>query len=102
MNDYKLTLLNLITRITRPTHWIKLYPYDRELDHWLLKQIEEDTFEREGYLTVYMGGKEVWVSNYPYSYGYIYKYGGRHCGSYVAVKLKRYLRDKTNEIIYGG
>ena len=100
MNPIALTVLNFLTRVTRPNHWIKLHDYDRELDQWLLKQIKEDTYVSPGYLTCCLGYTEVWVGNYPYSYGWVYPSYKRHCGSYVAVKLKRYLKRKETEDAY--
>lgn len=95
--NIKLTILNFLCRVFLPSHWIKINPYNRQLDLWLLKQIKEDTFEGFDYLTAYLGGKEVWTGSYPYGYGYIW--GGRKysCGSYVAIKLKRYLQKKEFE-----
>lgn len=91
----KLTLLNFICRLLFPNHWIKIHKYSRALDLWLLKQIEMDTFEGHDNFTCRLSGKEVWFQNYPYAYGHIHGLPEVCCGSYVAIKLKKYLDGKV-------
>lgn len=94
MSNTKLWLLNFFTRLTRPTHWVKLgrtfLPYDK----WVLQQIEKDTWRPVDRYTCMLGDKEIWVRNYPYSYGSIYHRGDVVLGSYVAAKLRRYIQTK--------
>lgn len=97
MNNFKLTILNFLYRISRPTHWVKLGSYDRNLDLFLLKKINEGAkVEFIGSCVASLDGVEIWVANYPYSYGHLY-YETAHCGSYVAVQLRKYLSSKTYE-----
>lgn len=107
MNDLQLTFLNFFYRITRPNHWIKVDSYSRDQDYSILEFIEKDNFlhfsesnliNNKVYLAYSKDGKIFWIQNYPYAYGKT-PFTSVHCGSYVAVKLKNYLKTKHNSVV---
>lgn len=58
-------------RLVAPRFWLQNYPTDWEWDATLNRLL--DTHDpKPGYMTVSLGGVDVWVSNWPYSYGYPY------------------------------
>lgn len=65
-------LRNAVFRLVRPAFWAANYRVDWAYDaalRRLLASRPEIKWETPGY-TVLLGGLEVWVNNYPYSYGY--------------------------------
>lgn len=62
-------------RLFRPCFWIQNEPTNWEWDAVLNAKLDENPdieLSRNGH-TVFIGGIEVWVSNYPYAYGYPYR-----------------------------
>lgn len=56
-----------------PRYWMQNYPSDKEWDKILNHLM--DTCEPEfDHMTVRFGPIEVWVSNYPYAFGYPYRH----------------------------
>lgn len=100
----KLWILNFLYRCFIPDHWIKLPEYDRKGDEFLLECIEKGykpSITEYSFARLSIGGKNVWILNYPYAFGGVYdtkdEYltetgNKKRCGSYVAVKFKKYLK----------
>lgn len=56
-----------------PPFWIQNYPTCREWDAMLNRLMDEREPTNKTPYTVNFGDIEVWIGNYPYSYGGIYK-----------------------------
>jgi hypothetical protein len=54
-----------------PRYWFQNYPTSWEWDALLNELLDQHPISF-GYLTVTIGGAEVWAGNYPYAYGHPY------------------------------
>ena len=59
-------------RMLDPRAWIQAYPTCREWDAILNEQLDKHGAFRVDKFTARVGSLEVWVENWPYSYGYCY------------------------------
>lgn len=56
-------------RLIRPAHWLRNYPTSLAWDAFVLRAISEGNVFRVDKYTACVGGKTVWVGDYPFSYG---------------------------------
>lgn len=63
------TIRNILFRIVRPHFWFMLYDYDERWDTFILQAIAEGDVHKDNEFTSFVGGFEVWTTNYPYAYG---------------------------------
>lgn len=56
-------------RFLRPGHWFRNYPTSLAWDAFVLRAIAAKDVYRIDVYTALVGGKDVWVINYPYAYG---------------------------------
>ena len=61
-----------VYRLLRPRHWLRNYPTSLAWDAFVLRAIAAGDIVRIGKYSAKVGGKAVWVGNYPYAYGYPY------------------------------
>ncbi len=81
-------LTEAFSTVMQPYSWERNYKYDKEWDILLNEIIDNDYItSREG-LTVTAGNIDIWVANYPYAYGYVYRYPYRDYGG-LGVKTLR-------------
>lgn len=57
----------------RPRFWGMQEAYSDRWDRVINRIIDEDQVDRVGCYTAHVGSKEVWIGNYPYSYGVPYR-----------------------------
>lgn len=66
---------NALLVLTHSDYWVKLKKvsgeWDRVLNEVLDQYESEITSEMVEKYTLKIGGQEIWISNYPYSFGYI-------------------------------
>ena len=55
-------------RVITPSAWLQLHPTSMEWDKRLNYLLDNHDIKL-GYLTIDIGGVEIWASNYPYAYG---------------------------------
>lgn len=107
-------LLEILWTIFNPYFWISNDKSCKEIDAYVNKIIEEDLFESFGYNGGEMyfynfftkDGKEIWIANYPYAYGWEVDREGLHLNSGGDIpplpfrktrkKLKKYIEGKIN------
>lgn len=77
----------------RPAYWYQNEPTDWEWDTILNRLLDRHT-PKIGYLTVSLGGVDVWTSNFPYAYGYCYNPKNRGLPS---VATRKRLRDAVEK-----
>jgi len=70
-------ILIYLQYIVNPGFWVSNYPTSDEWDTKLNEMLDNPKFEDGGPYTVKLNGNLVWVSNYPYAYGFLYKPLGR-------------------------
>lgn len=63
-----------IYRILRPRHWLKLQPVCYDLSDKIEQAVLAGDFKVIDGYTAKVGGAEIWVKNYPYSYGNLREY----------------------------
>ena len=66
-------LSDFFFRLVRPSFWGQHYTTDYVYDELLNQILDKCEIEIVDIYTVKINGIEVWVSNFPYSYGYMYK-----------------------------
>ena len=75
--------------------WIMQGKYYKPHDDWLTEQLKNPVFSDLNSYTVDLGGKCIWVSNYPYSFGNVYNgksiTGGQMPSFKNIIKLKKML-----------
>ena len=57
-----------------PTCWIRNHGFNKSLDGWMRKALENPQFSNLTSHRVTLNGKEFWIENYPYAYAYLTKY----------------------------
>ena len=60
---------DFLYRLIRPRHWLRNYPTSPAWDAFILRAIAAGDVRQIGGYTAKVGGKFVWVENYPYGYG---------------------------------
>ena len=95
--------------IFKPIYWMPLNPYSDHWDKVLNNLIDSDKGELgdvnsiDGQIyTIKFGDVEVWIQNYPYSYGHIHSSGGetlpKHRPSRLTIKkLEKMVERKKRE-----
>lgn len=68
---------NVLIRVLCPIFWIQNEPtcwkWDAELNRMLNEsEIRDGSFHHGEQYTVFINDVEIWVQNWPYSYGYVY------------------------------
>lgn len=63
------TIKNILFRIVRPRYWLMSNTYSQAWDAFVLRAIADGDICRVCQYTANVGGKRVWVSNFPYAYG---------------------------------
>lgn len=117
MKEKKERLLECLWAVLNPYFWISSQKSCKNVDGYINKVIEEDLFESFGYnggemwekdfYTFYTkDGKEIWIANYPYAYGWVVDrdklnpFGGEVPSLLpfrkTRKKLKKYLEGKIN------
>ncbi len=56
-------------RLMRPRHWLRHHPTSLAWDAFVLRAISAGEVRRLREHVAHVGGKAVWVGNYPYAYG---------------------------------
>lgn len=70
--------LDFIRYLFRPQFWVSNYPVNDTWDRILNELIDHhSTVEIQGEYTLSLDGVVVWISNYPYAFGYNYKRPGQ-------------------------
>lgn len=60
---------DFLYRLLRPRHWLRNYPTSLVWDAFVLRAIAAGDVRRIDEYHAMVGGKDVWVQNYPYAYG---------------------------------
>ena len=88
-------LMIFIETLVDPSHWIRLNNTDKEWDRRVRTAISEGyDVKLLSQFTAMIGGRKIWVGNYPYAFGTDYLREQRHelPSRRTCVKLKRYLK----------
>ncbi len=54
----------------RPAWWAMIRQYNKAWDEYVAKAIEAGEIKQDSSCWAIVGGKKVWVQNYPYGYGH--------------------------------
>lgn len=60
--------------VARPRFWLRNEPYSAAWDAALNAMLDDPKIETRGSHTLLLNGKDIWVRNYPYSYGHPYEW----------------------------
>lgn len=94
-------------RSLTPPYWIRNHSTNKALDKWILAALKSPRFRKISERRVVLNGVELWVSNYPYAYGYMPDFEGFGMPSRrTTIKLKKAVEehiiesgmDKINEL----
>ena len=55
--------------IFSPSYWFMMNKYSKEWDRFVRDAIDGDDIEFDGLYRAKANGVEIWIGNYPYSYG---------------------------------
>ena len=71
--NYLIDMVIGLQFIFRPSFWISNSGVNLTYDAWLQKELDKpDPVSCVGQYTCVVGGKVIWVGNFPYSYGHLY------------------------------
>lgn len=92
-------LLDILFAVFAPSHWIRLGKASKVVDEVVNRAIDENLIVSvEHCFATLKNGTEVWIENYPYSFGNLYL--GADCHEYLVAKLPyRRTAYKLNKII---
>ena len=89
MNNRIRVELEVFWVLIDPDHWLRNRSTGKGINRFISDNIDNPMFEYESKHIIKLNGKSIWISNYPYCYGYFYK-GGRGLPSRINVyRLKR-------------
>lgn len=60
---------DFLYRLLRPRHWLRNYPTSLAWDAFVLRAIAAGDVRRVDKYHAMIGGKGVWVQNYPFAFG---------------------------------
>lgn len=66
-------IADIVFTLAHPSHWIRLRSTNKCLDEFILEALKNPKFEPCGKYSIVLNGKRLWIENYPYSFGHIYK-----------------------------
>lgn len=69
-------MMDFLFRLFHPSCWFMNEPYSKSWDGFVLRAIASGDVENCNAYTAKVGGKTVWVGNFPYAYGTPYPYPG--------------------------
>ena len=83
-------------RLFSPRFWLQNDPTDWEWDAALNRLMDKYPVTLAGACTVYLGGVEVWVGNYPYAYGNPYS---PQKDVLPSVATRKRLKSRVDEVV---
>jgi len=60
-------IIDYIWVLFNPKYWIRLYPYNSQIDKMLLRKMQFYPFVKENKYTVKLDNINLWIANHPYA-----------------------------------
>ena len=82
-----------------PKYWVQLEKTDWAWDKKLNELLDSNPTITLGYLTVFLNNAEIWVGNYPYSYGQLYTPArGSKATGVPSIKTRNRIKDIVDRL----
>ena len=66
--------MSLLRILTTPSCWTRIRATNKVLDAWMIEALKNPEFSQLTAHSVFLNGKHIWITNYPYCYGYLYSH----------------------------